>query len=239
MRLKKLSDLVRQLRAETRSSTSSSKGLEANEYFEQLIRRTYETLWDDYDWDHANLNREEAIITLTAGDYLYTLPDSVYLEGIRKVWGQDSGGNWRELPYGISLAHMNVYDSADGEMADPVERWMPSSDGTASKIEVWPCPATSGAKITFEGKRRPATLKDGDSLVDLDDIMVVLFAAAEALAGSQAKEAEAKASAARTRLSQMKAKAAPKTRWTMGLGKLDQDRSRSRSELNVDWNPNG
>jgi hypothetical protein len=238
MRLKKLSDLVRQLRAETRSSTSSSKGLEANEYFEQLIRRTYETLWDDYEWDHANLDREQAIITLTADEYLYALPDTVYLEGIRKVWGQDSGSQWRELPYGISLAHMNVYDSGAGEKADPVERWAPAGDGTTSKIEVWPCPATTGAKITFEGKRRPATLKDGDSLVDLDDIMVVLFAAAEALAGSQPEEANAKASAAKTRLAKMKAKAAPKTRWTMGLGKLDEDRTR-RQSLNVDWNPNG
>lgn len=234
MRYKKLSDVVRQVRAEARLSTSSSVGLEADEYLTQLVRRTYETLWDDYDWEHARLTRAEGLITLVDGTYLYDLPASAYFEGIGKVWHKDTGGNWIELPYGIDYSHMNVHDTDDAEKSDPVRKWAASAASGKTQIEVWPIPSAQATEIAIEGKRKPQALKDGDSIIDLDDIVVTLFAASEALAESKPNEAKVKADAATARLLKMRAKATPKTRWAIGLGPITDPMMR-RGELNVEW----
>lgn len=233
MRYNKLSSLVRQLRAEARLSTSSSTGLEADEYLVQLIRRTYETLWEDWDWEHSQLTRAAGEITLVAGTYRYDIPADAYYEGIRSVWGQDSGGQWRELLYGIGLAEMNAHDSDADERADPVQRWVAYDQGTKTQIEVWPIPESAG-KIAVVGKKKPNVLKDGDAIVNLDDIVVVLFAAAEVLAESKPKEAQLKADAARARLLQLRVKAAPKTRWAVGRGEVPLA-PRQYGELKVQW----
>lgn len=236
MRYKKLSDLVRQVRAEAGLSTSSSKGLESEEYLIQIIRRVYETLWDDYDWEQARLTREDGEIPLVAGTYLYDIPDETYYEGISKVWALDTGGQWVELCYGIDRTHMNQHDSAADERADPVQRWAPHDAGTKTQIEVWPVPESVG-KIAIEGKRKPVSLKDGDSIVDLDDIVVVLLAAAEVLVESKPKAAQAKSDAASQRLLKMRVRAAPKTRWTIGRGQVNEV-ARKRGELTVQYSGN-
>jgi len=237
MRYKSLSSIVRQVRAEARLSTSSSVGLEANEYIEQLVRRIYETLWDDWDWEHAKLTRTAGEIPLVAGTYLYDLPAGAYVEGVSEVWGQDTGGQWYELLYGIDLSHMNSHDTAANERADPVQRWAfyDNVAGGKTQIEVWPIPESSGRKIAVTGKRAPPALADGDSLVPLDDLVVALFAAAEALAESKPAESKMKADAARARLHKMRVKASSmRERFTMGSGPVDMSLSR-RGELNVEW----
>lgn len=234
MRYKKLSELVDQLRAEARLSTSSSKGLEADEYLMQVLRRTYETLWDDYEWEHARITRDDGIIALVDGTHLYDLPTGTYYEGIDQVWGQDSGGQWRPLTYGIGLEQMNVHDTDAGEKADPVERWAPFDAGTKTQIEVWPLPGSAATNISVTGKKAPTDLKDGDAIVNLDDIVVVLFAAAEVMAETKPKEAQMKADAARARLLKMRVKSASKKRWAIGLGAVTDQHTR-RGELNVKW----
>jgi hypothetical protein len=236
MRYKKLSDLVRQVRAEARLSTSSSKGLESEEYLIQIIRRIYETLWDDYDWEQAKLTRTDGEIAVVAGTYLYDLPANAYYEGISKVWTQDSGGQWLELNYGIDRTHMNQHDSAADERADPVQRWAAHNAGTKTQIEIWPRPVSNG-KIAIEGKRKPTTLKDGDSIVDLDDLVLVLLAAAEVMVDSKPKEAQMKSEAASMRLLKMRVRASPKTRWTIGRGQVNEI-ARKRGELNVQYSGN-
>jgi hypothetical protein len=235
MRYKKLSDLVRQLRAEARLSTSSSTGLEADEYLMQLLRRIYETLWDDYEWEHSRLTRADGLITLVDGTHLYDLPTDAYFEGIEAVWYKDTGGNWLPLDYGIGHSLMNIEDTDAGEESDPVRRWAPYDTGTKTQIEVWPKPGADATVIAVTGKRKPAVLKDGDSIVDLDDLVIVLMAAAEVLAESRPHEAKIKADAASARLLKVRAKASGKTRWSMGLGQVGMPRK--FDGLNVKWNP--
>ena len=104
--------------------------------------------------------------------------------------------NWQSMDYGIGTEEYNSKNSENNppDMLNPIQRWdMQAESAASNQFEVWPIPA-SVQKVRFTGQRSITTLLSmtgttgpavvapiWTNTVDLDDQMVMLFAAAEKL----------------------------------------------------------
>lgn len=217
-----LEEAIRKLRAELRQTTSSTQGLNTLDNHRQLLQRTQERLADEFAWPFL---RVKYSVPVSAGQRYYDIPANMPFEKIEKVelkWGRE----WRVLCSGIHSGLYNHLDPDEDHRQDPVRHWDLFNEGAANQdqIEVWPLPASNGylydandrtlpyeparsltgdGILRFTGTRDLQPLvKDSDRL-DLDDNMVVLYAAAELLAGSSKTNAEGVAKAAARRFSQL------------------------------------
>lgn len=206
--------LVELLRAECRASTNASRGLENKEYLQQVLNRVYETLWDEYDWEFLQIKREEATVTLQAGQRYYSLPENVDVDTINKAW-HNYGNVWIPIEYGIDYSHIGQMNPDLNVRADPVTNWDMRGD---NEIEVWPVPASNGNKIAFVGKKKFVRMVNPTDVCELDDVMIVLFAATEILAAMGNKDAEIKSKLAVNRLNKIKGRTASKRRIIVGGG---------------------
>tara|TARA_R110002073_G_scaffold32236_4_gene97938 strand:- start:5405 stop:6100 length:696 start_codon:yes stop_codon:yes gene_type:complete len=206
--------LVTDLRAEIGHSTTTNLGVNMLDSLKQVLSRTQDRLWADYDWPFLRSTSDKQ---LAAGSRYYDIPQTFVLERIESVHVKD-GGNWSVLSPGISLNEYNVYDSDAGDRLSPVLKWEPY--GT-SQIEVWPLPDANGVTSTLEGYIRFTGIKNLSQLVsdtdtaDLDDRLIVLHAAAEFLARQGAKDADAKFQLAQLHYKRLKARLSTKRRFSM------------------------
>lgn len=89
---------------------------------------------------------------------------------------------WHELGYGIDAQEFMFYDSDTGATADPIRKWqLHGMDGSGNRTyEVWPIP-TASVSVRFTGQiPLPALAIDADKAA-LDDMLIVLFVAADRL----------------------------------------------------------
>ena len=176
-----LSALVSKLRAEVGMSTNSAVGQEKLAQLQQLLRRHQETLYEK-DWHF--LRNKKADKAVVAGSRYYDFPTTINPDRIDKVLFQ-WGSQWIPVAYGIDTEReYNVRDSDAGERSDPVERWDWHDDGGQLQFEVWPMPASAGT-LRFVGKKALSPLIADTDAADLDDILIVLFAAAELRQGEE------------------------------------------------------
>lgn len=202
-----LLQLVSDLRAECGHSLSPAAGADVGQSYRTVLRRTQETLWDDYDWPFARVIKS---IQMVAEERYYDYPDGLPLEGIQSSWIW-WGDRYRTLEYGITLEDYSRYDSDAGDTKDYPMKWDVMWTGDSEQVEVWPIPSLSTSKLWFVGKRvLPAMVDDSDTAT-LDDKLIVLFAAAEILARQESKDAEMKLKLAQERLSRLRGRVKPGT----------------------------
>lgn len=192
--------LVSMLKGEIGHSTLVSVGVDNLDPLKQVLRRTQETLYDEFDWPQF---RVRPYVNLAAGQQFYDIPSEMNLETIEDVVCWYNG-----LPHpivrGIDHTHYAVFNPADNERNDPVLNWDVAWRDTAEQIEVWPLPASDDMKLQFFGKRSLRALTSDEDVADLDDQLIVLYAAAELLARQGSDDADAKASLARARFQRLK-----------------------------------
>jgi hypothetical protein len=111
-------------------------------------------------------------------------------------WNQ----TWQSLLYGIGSDEFNYVDSDANERQDPVQRWQLAGEG---KFEVWPLP-NAGQTLRFTGQRALDALTADANVADLDDLLIVLFCAAELLANAGAKNAPIVLNKASQRLARLR-----------------------------------
>lgn len=228
MQLLPLSKLVENLRIEAKVSTNPSRGLDSTEYLTQVINRNYELLWDDKDWNHLALQHEERLVSLQAGQNIYTLPEALDSTTVKEAF-TSLGGTWIPLEYGISLHHYTEVDPVRNERSDPVIRWEIRSPTT---FEVHPMPASNVEKIAFEGARRKfKPLVNQEDIALIDSQCIVLMGAAEILASSGSKDAQLKLTLATNRINKMTARSSSKRRF--GFGEISDSRSGCNERLRV------
>jgi hypothetical protein len=92
-----------------------------------------------------------------------------------------------------------------------------------NQFEVWPLPASNGALVRFSGRRKITPLVGDDDRCDLDDQLVVLYAAAEVEAKKSQKDADLKLAAAKARLLTLRARTSDRRRVRMGMGESQED----------------
>jgi hypothetical protein len=218
-----LSELLRMLRAEARVSTSTSAGLDNKDHLVQVIRRHYDTLYQNYDWPFMQITREDAGITLAAGQRYYDFPDDLNPEMPFVVWYKYAG-IWYKLEQGIGPSEYSVRDSDIDERSDPAMRWDWYGE---SQIEIWPLPATDDGEVRFEGTKKKTELNNDNDRADLDDLLIVLFAAAEVLASKGQKDAQMKATLANQRLNMLRGNVASQKRVVFGKGGEQHPKTRT------------
>ncbi len=120
---------------------------------------------------------------------------------------------YQPVSYGIGRDEYNTMNIARGQSSDPILRWRwaspvnepatPANSGTPNKFEVWPVPVTNQT-IRFTGQRTLQTLASNSDTADLDDMLLVLFVAAERLIRSKQADGKERMELAERRLSWIK-----------------------------------
>lgn len=92
---------------------------------------------------------------------------------------------WQPVDFGISeLEELNYLDSDIGQISDPIQRWQFDDE---SNFEIWPIPGTQ-ATLRFIGQRTltdlrssvgPPPVWNDSATLDLDNLLVIYFTAAE------------------------------------------------------------
>jgi hypothetical protein len=171
--------LVEMARAEARLTVNPAAGLNINEHLKQIVSRVYENLWDEVAWPHL----EQAFqITLQQGEVLYDVPEGATQERLLDkdafATYPNESRRWPVVSQEIGWQHYNQLDPKMGQTLDPVRFWCVRPD---DRIEVWPAPATDTAVLSLKGIRKVAPLVQNGDVCELDDRLVVLFAAGEIL----------------------------------------------------------
>lgn len=180
-----LSQLRDKLRAEIGASANPAMGTNAHHAMNLLLERTQERLWSDFDWPFMSIDRD---IQLTNGQRYYAFPSDISFERIICVSVKYSN-TWRPIEYGIGVNDYNYIDSDIGSTQSPALKWNHYEE---NMIEIWPIPADSDMIVRFCGIKNLRPLIADTDICNLDDKLIVLFAAAEMLAHTKSADAPAK-----------------------------------------------
>lgn len=120
---------------------------------------------------------------------------------------------YQPVEYGINEEQYNIFNFALGQTSDPIQRWRlatnPNEAEDPNQFEVWPVPVTDQV-MRFTGERAIQSLAAPTDTADLDDMLIVLFVAAERLARGEKADSNIKMQMAQRRLQWLKQGYTPK-----------------------------
>jgi hypothetical protein len=221
---KTLGSLLDGYRAEARLSLNPANNNQVRDTQVKLLQRVQEWLWEDFDWPHLRVERQYAV---QAGQRIYDFGADFDLERIEYIEFK-SDGIWRGLSAGIENEHYAVFDSDLDQRGYPVCRYKIAED---DQIEVWPISDKDADATTLEGyfkvkgvKRLSTFVADSDQ-ADLDDRLIILFAAAETLGADGAKDASIKLNLANKHYAKLRGKLIKRRKFQMfGIGRQQSHR---------------
>lgn len=206
-----LSALRDMLRAEIGASSNVAMGVNTQDQYDHLLRRTQARLWADHDWSFGFVERDESLLK---DERYYAFDSDVDYDRISKA-SVKFGDIWYPMEYGITPDNYNSFDSDAGDTSAPAMRWQHYE---GNQFEVWPIPSENGQKLRFRAiKKLPVLLSPSDVAI-LDDNLIVLFAAAELLGRSKATDAGAKLSQATSHYNKLKGNSNKSDRFIFGGG---------------------
>lgn len=212
-----LLSLVAMLRAETGRTQSVAVGTDELDNLKVVLRRTQEMLYDDYDWPFMQCQRT---VSLADGQQHYDFPSDLPLDNIEDM-AVEYNGVYRGIERGIDFSDYSSFDSnaSTPDESTPALKWDVRETGTTEQIEIWPIPSDNSQTLYIFGKKALADLIQEADTADLDDQLIVLFAAAEMLARQKSGDAQAKLELANKRLMDLKRNSKKKTKTVqVGLG---------------------
>lgn len=217
---KQLLSLIAQLRAETGRSQDVAVGVDEVENLKEVLRRTQETLYDEWDWPHMMVQKT---IALSAGQRHYDMPSGLNFDRIQDV-KLKYNNVYTELERGITFDDYSIFDSnaSTPERSFPTLKWDIRDTGSGEQVEVWPIPNQSATIYLFGTKTLSDLIQEADT-ADLDDRLIVLYAAAEILARQKSNDARVKLTQAEKRFATLKRNAVGPTKPVqIGLGRLNK-----------------
>jgi hypothetical protein len=198
-RNKTLISLLQDYRIEVGASSNPAHNSNARDAQVAALQKAQERLWRKYDWPHLRVRR---FLDLQSGQRYYDSRGAMLedgtdaadlglerLETIEVRWGEE----WTPVCPGINAAQYSTYDSDLDERSWPVERWQVYED---EQIEIWPIPASNADTTTLDGRLRLTGIRDlrpfvaDDDRADLDDDLIVKYAALGSLTRSGSKNAQ-------------------------------------------------
>jgi len=212
-----LTALIDDLRAEVGHSLQASLGKATREVLRTVLQRVQRRLWEDYSWPFLKVRRE---ISMAEGQRYYDLPDDITFERIELAefkWGN----RWDRVPYGIGSLEYNQWDSDQDVRSWPIHKYDSYEN---NQIEVWPIPSDNANATTGSGKLRFHAIKDLSSFIadadtaDLDDQLLVLYAAGEILSRQKQPDSQAKLAQANAHYQRLKARSAKTDTFILGGG---------------------
>jgi len=193
-----LANLRLMLRAEIGQTMSVSSATQGDATLNMKLANTQGLLATMHAWDFLE---DEWSVAFATGDRYKTLASLTSLSPASSAAGIDFGGRltvevrfnncWLPVIQGIGAREYNVMDSDAGLAMDPIQRWRVATnttDTTANLIEVWPIPQTAQT-LRLTGTRELVALTTDASKADLDDMLIVLFTAADILARNEMPDA--------------------------------------------------
>lgn len=191
------------LKAET--GRSVSVGTQMDSALNTLLSNMQKWLASDYDWPFLNDRWDVAV---GPASRIVNVPTTAQVAGAnisinfeRPVDFEVKWNSaWQPVLYGIDSEEFNYVDSDIGEAQDPVQRWQMSGEAT---FEIWPMPQTAQT-CRFSGQRVLGTLAADADKADLDDLLIVLFCAAELLADAKSAKASTVLAKATQRLARLR-----------------------------------
>lgn len=213
--------LVNDLRSEVGHSLNSNLGQSMRDVLINTIQRVQSRLWSDYSWPFLQVRRD---INLADGQRHYDLPSDMVFERIESVEFK-YGDIWEPMSYGIGRDQYNQYDSDRDIRSWPIYRY---DNYENNQIEVWPIPnqnvdATTGSGLLrLHGIRNLNRLSENTDTADLDDQLVILYAAANFLQRQRQADAGAKLQEANAHYMRLKARLAKSDTFVMGAETSDE-----------------
>lgn len=201
--------LLDKLRAEARISKNPTHNIQVREGHVDLLQRVQERLWDDFTWPHLRVERQ---FPAAEGQRYYQPPDDVLIDNIERI-EIFRDGTWVPLRPGISGADYGTYNSDLDVRAWPPINWQIHE---GEQIEIWPVPDMNADAVDRDGYIKITGIRNLRPLVadndraDLDDNLIVLYAAAELLAASGAKDASMKLEQANSIYARLRSGLTPK-----------------------------
>ena len=227
-----LANVLLALKAELGYTLTAGVATADDQQLYRLIDNEQKRLAADYDWSFLD---KYADVAATVGTRNLTFPGTaVVLERPLRV-ERKFNTLWQEIDHGIEDSDYNVCDSDLLRQQDPIQKWRLNSDGTT--FEVWPIPAT-GQTIRFHGQRPITSLLttgayDPTKVLDLDDVLVVLFVAANRLKRMKSADADLMLSRAQSRLQMLRVSGPPIVERTTILGGDQSDSSSRRRNVGM------
>lgn len=188
-----LGALIQGVRIAARYDPNPALSLNLNPAIIQTIQHTQERLYEEFDWPFLRVRRDKV---MAAGQRYYDFPVDINLERVQRI-DIRYGDRWLPVNRGITLDHYNAHDSDADARLDPVQRWDVTDNGDGDQLEVWPIPITDGANLRFTGIRNLKPLIETSDVSDLDDQLIILYAAGELLGGAKNPLAQVKFSEAK------------------------------------------
>jgi hypothetical protein len=171
-----LLQLLSMLRSELGRPDSMAVGVADLPQLRQKINGVYEQAYGDYDWPHLVTHFDK--IPLAAGQRYYDLPATLDFDRIEATyiwWNQKCS----PIKRGISVSDYNTFDSTNDERSSLVMKYDIRFTGTREQVEVWPTPSDDDAQeIQFVGTLKHERLVNNIDVCRLDDLYIVLTAAA-------------------------------------------------------------
>ena len=212
-----LGQLIDDLRAEVGHSLQPNLGKATRDVFINMLQRTQRRLWEDYSWPFLRIRRD---ITIAAGQRYYDVPDDLVFERIERMETKH-GDYWTKLEYGITAEHYNQHDSDRGVRSSPIRRYDAYEN---NQIELWPIPAnnsdaaTGTDSVRVHGIRNLSQFTAEADTADLDDQLIVLYAAGEILQRQKQADAQNKLAQAQAHYARLKARMAKTETFVIGGG---------------------
>ena len=197
--------LLNDLRSESGHAISSALGKSTQEMMVNLLNRVQRRLWEDFSWPFLQVKKD---ITLQAGQRYYDIPSGLTLERVQSA-SFKNGSSWHKIFYGISTQDYTIHDSDTGSRSWPIRKYEAYG---VSQVEVWPIPSentnttTGDGLFRLEGTGNLSTFVSMSDTADLDDQLIVLFAASELLTRQKSLDAQLKGQQAQVHYQRLRAR---------------------------------
>lgn len=220
-------EVITMFREETGQASSRAMGQNQLPADKALLRRHYRRLHRAFSWPHLNVFRDKEML---AGQRYYSYPLDLDFENIYRVEVRENGGEiWYPLHYGVDRVQLNAIHSDEDEREDFPITWEVHED---DQFEVWPIPETSGHTVRFHGRARAKTLVEESETLDIDDDLVVLYAAAERLRRDKSPDADLILEQARQHYMRLRAESAKDRSFSMSV---NRDRRPQRAPIDIKY----
>jgi hypothetical protein len=188
MRNAQFAAMLDDLKAEVGVSLSAAANTQQLDHLKSLLNRIYERYYHDFGWSFL---RTRTDVDVSAGTRFIAVPSTIRYLDIDEAHVRDAqppSSYWYKLCEGIEESDYNTVE--EGLVQSYPRKWgLYSEDGTSpTQIELWPVPDVA-CVVRFRGRRSFTKMVNNADPCQLDDKLIVLFAAAEYLARQKAEDA--------------------------------------------------
>lgn len=206
--------LLDDFRAEAGLSLNPAHNASVRDTQVKRLQRVQDWLWDEFDWPYMLAERD---VPVQQGQRYYSPPDDLPLMKLREIRVWVNMG-WLTLMPEISPGLYTAHNSDLGYQSWPPQAWR-IWDGR--DVEIWPIAnqnadmTTRNGVLRFVGIRKLNPLVADDDRAELDDRLIVLYAAAEELAARGSKDAKLKLDQANSLFARFRSDFMPSRRFSM------------------------